>query len=66
MQVYMTYMGLLGSHDVPTSKGALSLSHPLAAGDVTVSAVAAGVACNVVAVRQTRKRSFLDTSHNTS
>jgi hypothetical protein len=44
MQVSITPMGLFGSHDAPTSKGALSSSHSLAAGAIAVSAFATGVA----------------------
>jgi hypothetical protein len=56
-QVSVTPMGLFGSHDAPTPKGASFSSRPLAAGAVGV--VAAGVACDVVMVRQTRKRIFV-------
>jgi hypothetical protein len=54
MQVYVTPMGLCGSHDAPTPKGASSSAHPLAAG-----AVAVGVAWYVIMVRQTRKGIFV-------
>jgi hypothetical protein len=58
-QVSITPMGLYGSHDAPTSNDVSSSSHPLAAGAVDMAAVAASVACDVVAVHQTRNGIFV-------